>query len=879
MLFGKAMATIFKSITFCLTSLCIIAILSCTTGKKNEKWEQLPYDRKLMPAGKLIELGDSAKENHTLDCALSPDEKWLAVQGRYSLDFISTAENKIVYTLTYDVLPDGNDAMGSFSGICWYKRENERHVFFSVITRKSQSYVVEMKWTGTEARLINLFPFDSVAPKRPALPNALLIQKEKKHEYLYVVLNGQDQLLKQDLFTRKIVWQVNTGVAPYGIVKARNKLYVTNWAGRLPEPGDTNVAGVPWGKARIDPATAACREGSVSIFDPNDGGLLNEIVVGLHPNSIIASPDEKYVYITNSNSDEVTVINTQFDTISEVISLKLQKHFNTFFGDSPNALAISSDGKTLYVANGMDNALSVISLGKNARTGGRKKHSTIKGFIPTGAYPSSVSIFNNKTLYITNLESFGASRPFAFVPLHAPVYNVHHMLTSVSVVDVPNRRQLASYTRTVIAANRLERLKSVQLPARLGVDTIPVPARIGEPSVFKHVLYIIKENRTYDQVLGDVPEGNGDSSLCIFGQQVTPNTHKLVDEFTLMDNFFVSGKCSAEGHNWTDESIVTDYVEKDVRAWFRSYPHTLNDAMVYSPAGAIWDNARNHGRSVRVYGETATPVFDEALTWKDIYSGFVNGKSLSFTNKTTLNTVRELLSENYPGYDGHRIPDILRAETFIRELHDYEKMQGDALPNLMVMALPNDHTGGTRPGLPTPRAMVADNDLALGRIVEALSHSRFWKNTVIFVVEDDSQDGWDHVSAYRSVAIVISAYSKIEETIHVSYNQPSIVRTIEQILGLPPMNIQDAIAEPMTACFKGAPDFTPYTCVLNQIPLDEMNPDLSVLAGKRLYYARKSLEKQFDGIDGGNDELFNHILWFAAKGDGAYPEKYKEDRD
>jgi DNA-binding beta-propeller fold protein YncE len=862
-----------------LTSIIIFLGYSCTHTEPQENWIKLPYDRLLQPAGKLIEMGDTAKENHALDCALSPDEHWLAVQGRYSIDIISTSRNEVIFSMEYDRLPEIKGSMATFSGICWHGKEHEEYIFFSIVMKNALSYIVQMKWEGTKAKLINLFEYDSISSGRPALPNGILVRKEGGHDYLYVVLNGKDEIIKQEIKTGGVLWESNTGVAPYGLAMARNKLYVTNWAGRVPEDSDKNVAGVPWGSARIDPKTAACWEGSISIFDPADGKLLKEIVVGLHPNSIIAARDEDHVFITNSNSDQVTVINTKYDTISEVISVRLQGKFNNYFGDSPNGLAITSNGKTLYVANGMDNALAVISLGKNSANRGKGKHSKIKGFIPTAAYPSSVSILEGKSLYVTNIESLGANRPFDLLSYHSPVYNAHHMLASVSVIDIPDGEQLAAYTDTVISANQLERLKSAELPPREGVSPLPVPERIGEPSVFKHVLYIIKENRTYDQVLGDDPRGNGDSSLCIFGKQVTPNTHKLVREFTLLDNFYVSGKCSAEGHNWTDASIVTDYIEKDVRAWFRSYPHTLNDAMVYAPTGFIWDNARDHGRSVRIYGEAATPVFDNNLTWSDVYKGFLKNESFAFTNKTTLNTVRELLSENYPGYDGHRIPDILRAETFIRELHRYEELPGDSLPQLMVMALPNDHTAGTRPGFPTPRAMVADNDLALGRIVEAVSHSRFWNNTVIFVVEDDSQDGWDHISAYRSVAIVISAYSRMNETIHLPYNQPSIVRTIEQILGLPPMNIQDAIATPMIACFNVIPDFKPYASVENEIPLDEMNPGLSALKGKRLHYARMSLGKQFDGIDTGNDELFNHILWFAAKGTEPYPEKFAEDKD
>jgi DNA-binding beta-propeller fold protein YncE len=217
---------------------------------------------------------------------------------------------------------------------------------------------------------------------------------------------------------------------------------------------------------------------------------------------------------------------------------------------------------------------------------------------------------------------------------------------------------------------------------------------------------------------------------------------------------------------------------------------------------------------------------------------------------------------------------VLRAKTFIDELEGYEKMEGDQWPELIVIALPNDHTGGTRPGLPTPRAMVADNDLALGQIMEAITKSRFWKNTAIFTTEDDSQDGWDHVSAYRTVGSVFSPYSRLKKTVHTNYNQVSVVRTIEQILGIPPMNISDATAMPMFDCFSTIPDFAPFKSVPNQIPLDEMNKSLAELKGTALHFARKSLEPQFDHIDSGNDDLFNRIIWFAMKGKEMYPRKY-----
>jgi hypothetical protein len=688
---------------------------------------------------------------------------------------------------------------------------------------------------------------------------------------LYVVLNGNSKVIKQELNSGDTAWVTDPGVAPYGITLASGKLYVTNWAGRHPASDDKDVAGIPWSLARVNNnAGGSTREGSVAVIDPANGKILKEIIVGLHPNEIISDKTGKFVYVTNSNSDNITAINTTTDEIDETINVRLQSDINSYFGDSPNGLGLSTDDKFLFVANGLDNAIAVIKLRNKGLPSDVSQKSVIEGFIPTGAYPSSVTMSADGKLYVSNLEAMTAR-----LGIHNPaspneIYNSHNMMASVSVIPF-DISTLKAYTDTVIALNDISRALSVREKPRESVKPKPVPERIGEPSVFKHVLYIIKENRTYDQVLGDMKQGDGDPGLCSYGVNITPNIHKLCEEFLLLDNFMVSGKCSAEGHQWTDASIVTDYIEKNVRAWFRSYPHVQTDALVYAPTGFLWDNALKGGKSVRIYGEASLPTLSDTLDWSRIYKAYMKGQKVEFTNHSTIEPVRNILSQTYPSVGDLIFPDVMRADILIKELHDYEAMPGDQLPELMLAALPNDHTAGIRPGSPTPRAMIADNDYALGKIVEAFSKSRFWENTVIFVVEDDSQSGWDHVSAYRTVALVISPYSRLRTTLHTYYTQPSVVRTIEQILGLAPMNIQDAIANTMTACFRLTPDMTPYTAVPNKIPLDEMNKPLASLEGNALRFAEQSMLPEFSGIDKGDDDMLNRILWFAAKGDTPYP--------
>ena len=841
----------------------------------------MPFNRWIDPAGEQLYFGDKENENHALDCVVSPDGKWVAVEGRYSIVIINPESKKIVSRFIMRGNFGTEYLMNTFSGIQWRKTASDYEIFWSVAGGAGKSYVIQARWDGEHIAVINRFLFEAVGPAESALPNEILIAEESGKPVLYVVLNGNNTLEKMDIQTGQKIWSVPTGVAPFGLAISGEKLYVTNWAGSVPEEWDENVAGVPWGAAKVDPKTGATREGTVSVFDSQTGSLLKAIKVGLHPNDILASPDGKFVYVANSNSDLISVINTEKDKVVDKISVNLFQEKLTYFGDSPNGLGITSDGNTLYVANGMDNALAVVQLGKSASSSSTEKENSIAGFIPTGAYPGAVAVYQDKLLFVANIEAEGSRIPTVSATTGKSSYNAHRQMASVLVIQIPEAQQLQNYTEKVEKINQKFRIALTEQLPRKNVEPVPVPARIGEPSVFKHVVYIIKENRTYDQVLGDVKAGDGDSTLCIFGKKVTPNTHKIVDDFFLMDNYHAAGKSSAEGHQWTDMGMVTDYVEKNVRAWFRSYPHVQEDALVYAPTGFIWNNAQKHGKSVRVYGEACVPLYDSTYTWTSMYEGFNKGEKLKFVNHTTIKPLEKILSPNYPGYDNHQVSDVLRARTFIDEMNEYDRMKGDQWPELMVIALPNDHTGGTRPGIPTPRAMVADNDLALGQIIEAISKSRFWNNTVIFITEDDSQDGWDHVSSYRTVGTIVSPYTRLKTTVHTNYNQVSVYRTIEQILGIPVMNVNDATAMPMFDCFSATPDLTTYQSVPNQIPLNEMNKSLAELKGTALHYAKKSLEPQFDHVDSGDDDLLNRIIWFAMKGKEQFPKKYsgKEEEE
>ena len=516
----------------------------------------------------------------------------------------------------------------------------------------------------------------------------------------------------------------------------------------------------------------------------------------------------------------------------------------------------------MYVANGLNNAIAVVQLGKNVALNG-KGTSVITGFIPTEAYPGGLKIFNN-LLIVTNLESNGSN----VIDERKKARTIHQQIASVSTIPLPNAKELAHFTQEVVQLNLTSRIEQLQLAPRENISPKPIPERLGEPSVFKHVIYIIKENKTYDQVFGDLPKGRNDSSLTIFGEKITPNMHALAKQFGWMDDYYASGKSSAEGHQWTDAGMVSDYVEKMVRAWFRSYPHRQEDALVYNKNGFIWNQALDQGKSVKIYGEACETIYDKKRNWSKLYADYKNGVKPDWQNTSTIARIRPVMSINYPDCDNIDFTDQQRADIFLSDWKNYEA--NNDLPNLLLLSLPNDHSAGTSPGFPTPNAMVADNDLAVGRIVEAISNSKYWDSTAIFITEDDSQGGWDHISSYRTVGLVISPYSN-GKLVGTNYNQTSMLRSIEQILGLPPMNIIDASARLMTDCFQLEKNNIKYTALANNIPLDQMNPDVHSLSGKAKKFAIQSQNEVFKDLDSGEDDKMNRILWFYAKGNSNYP--------
>ncbi|MGB4769989.1 MAG: alkaline phosphatase family protein [Chitinophagaceae bacterium] len=821
----------------------------------------MPYNRLVRSAGKVIRFGDPSVENHALDITSIPGTSLFAVQDRYGMLVMNLAGDILDRYAFSSESDEWRNAVSTYSGIKSFVLDGRIWIVWTAAKNK-QGYLIWAEWTGKISKVEGK-ALTSANKSQSLIPNEVYIDKNPKESYVYVILNGTDEVVKLRWSDKQEIWRARTGVAPFGVVVANDKVYVTNWGGPQVTDSSRVTAGVPWGLAYTDKTTGATAEGSVSVYDAVSGRVLKQIKTGLHPNEIISSSDGKFLYVSNGNSDDVTVIATKNDQVSEQIPVGMYRANFKKEGSSPNGLVLDRENTRLFVSNGMDNAVAIVRLGKLSASHS-KGSSFIEGFIPTEAYPSGSALIND-TLVVANLESEGAN----VINANRKARGIHYQLGSVSIIPLPGAEVLKGYTALAFESAMFSKMDALSELPRADVLPVPVPERIGEPSVFKHVVYIIKENKTYDQVFGDMKEGRGDSSLCVFGERITPNIHALARTFGWMDNYYASGKSSAEGHQWSNAAIVSDYVEKNVRAWFRSYPHRQTDAMVYNKQGYIWNNAVTHGKTVRIYGEACTTVYDEKLKWLDLYRSYQSGTKPSWQNTSTIDNILPLISPMFPDNDNLVFSDQQRAAIFLTEWEQYEK-DGN-LPNLMILSLPNDHTAGTSPGFPTPNAMVADNDLALGKIIDRIMKSKYFDSTVIFITQDDSQGGWDHISAYRTVGIVISAYST-GSVIKSNYNQTSMVRTMEQILGLPPMNVIDATAQPMFDCFANTKKNFKFDYLNTNIPLDEMNKPLSALKGIEKKYAKQSMNEVYNEVDGGEDDEMNRIIWFYAKGRKKYPQ-------
>jgi YVTN family beta-propeller protein len=816
----------------------------------------LPTRQIVRPAGDVLTF-----PGRPVDLALTPDGRFLFAKHNLGLLAVDVASWKVIATL--------RTAGASLHGLL-VSRDGHR-LYATDVGPAVRELTVDAAGTLAPARLL---PLD-----KGAYGCGLALSADGAR--LYVCQNKLNSVAVIDLAAGAVVGHLPCGLAPYDIRLSPDgaTAYVSNWGGRPPRPGDltANSAGT---QVVVD-ARGVAVGGTVSILDVAAQKELAQLDTGRHAADMALTRDGRLLYVANANDDTVTVIDTAARKARA--SILVRPEADTPYGSASNALCLSADERTLYVANGGNNAVAVVDVaGLMAARDQAKEENwsgwllyglppgarAVRGFIPSGWYPGAVARFG-ETLFVANVKGFGSRA--GTVPAGA-ARRVQAALGSLCKVPLPDQATLQRYTEQVMDECLVPRVMAAYEPKRPDQPPRPVPERFGEPSVFRHVIYVIKENRTYDQILGDCGRGESEPKLCQFGAAVTPNQHALTQKFVLLDNYYCNGINSADGHCWACEGNVTDHLEKSVGGYARNYDFGF-DALTFSSSGFLWDNVLSHGLSFTSFGESANSKTDPKVPWSELYRRFTQTGAVEGVHFVNDIGIANLARHSVPGYPGWDlgIPDIIRADLFIKDMQRHAADANDPWSNLIIVYLPCDHTGGP----PTARAQVADNDLAVGRIVDAVSHSRFWRDTVFFINEDDPQAGVDHIDGHRSPCYVASAYTKRGAVVSEFYNQTSVLHTIEQIFGCPPMNQMDAMAPLMGACFQDQLDLTPFEAVPNQIPLDEMPARRAALHGYAAKLAARVDRIDFSRPDQGTPadlDSLNRWIWHNARGwDEPYP--------
>jgi YVTN family beta-propeller protein len=633
----------------------------------------------------------------------------------------------------------------------------------------------------------------------------------------------------------------------YVVTKEKNALYVVDLTGKdtaisYDLGGEAYTCLLSGNKEKLYISCWGCDK--VQIFDTKKRMITGSIAVGDNPNDMCITSDDKFLFVANANDNSVSVIDLAKRKVIETLNAALFPHAPT--GSTTNSVALSDDNGTLYIANADNNCLAVFDVHSPGK-------SSSKGFIPTGWYPTCVRVIGN-TIYVANGKGFSSkANPNGPNP-SSKKQNVAYQSGNIkkehieyigglfkgtlSIIPVPDKNQLGIYSQVVY--HNTPYTKDLE-DSPEGSDGNPIPHTVGDASPIKHVFYIIKENRTYDQVLGDIPAGNGDTSLVLFGEKVTPNQHALAKEFVLLDNFYVDGEVSADGHNWSTGAYATDFLEKSWptayggRGGFYNAEGTRDIAN--NKNGFIWDLCNKYGVTYRTYGEFADD------------------------GKPNIPALKDHLCPYYTGWN-EAVRDTTRYYQWQREFDSM--LAVGAVPQLNTMRFVNDHTEGLRLGKFTPAAHVADNDWAVGLFVEHLSKSKIWNESAVFIVEDDAQNGPDHVDAHRSTTYLAGGLVKRHFVDHTMYSTSSVLRTIELILGLPPMSQYDAAAIPMWRCFSEKANPAPFASIGAQVNLDEKNMAMNMRQ-------RQSEDFNFGAEDRVPDAAFNEVLWFAVKGNDNCP--------
>lgn len=784
-----------KLSVFFIALICYSAGYSQLNEVVKKQRVELPNGWSLTPVGKSLQLGDLP-----LNLAISSSKKWMAVtnngQGKQSLQLIDIAKEKIA---------DEISIAKAWLGLKFSADEK-----FLYASGGNDNWILKYAVQKNKLVLIDSIVLGKKWPERIS-PAGLDIDDAKN--LLYVVTKDNNALYTIDLKTKATIEKIKLPAEAYTCLLSNDKteLYISCWGA-----------------------------GKVLIYNTDSKKITSEIEVGSNPNDFCLTKSGKFLFIANANDNTVSIINIKTKQVIETLNAALYPDAPN--GSTTNSVALSSDEKTLYIANADNNCLTVFDVSIPGK-------SSSKGFIPVGWYPTAVKTIGKK-IFVANGKGFTSyANPGGPNPITNNIdlsfqkgdtskpkeveYIGGLFKGNLLIIDEPTEKLLSEYSEAVYKNTPYTKTKELISEGEQGN---PIPMKIGDSSPIKYVFYIVKENRTYDQVLGDMPEGNGDPKLCLFGEKITPNLHAISREFVLLDNFYVDGEVSADGHNWSMAAYSNDYLEK---TWVTSYGGRGGDydaegnrAIANNKKGFIWDHCKRAGVSYRTYGEFADDYKPNIPVLKDHFCTY------------------------YTSWD-QKIRDTTRVGQWKRDFDSLVAI--NALPQLNTLRIINDHTEGLSKGRPTPFAHVADNDLAIGMFIEYLSKSPVWKESAVFILEDDAQDGADHVDAHRSTAYVAGGFVKRHFVDHTLYSTSGMLRTIELILGIPPMSQYDAAATPMYRSFSHNADLTAFTAKPLQTDINEKNQQESA-------WQRKSELFDFTKEDRVDSKAFNEVLWKAVKG-------------
>ena len=756
---------------------------------------RLPTGRSLQPHGLSLEF-------HGRPVDLVVYKNWLLVKDRGHLRVVDIETWKEIQVLR-------SRGGASLTGLCV---DRDGVVYFS----NSKQEVHRFETTGDAAKPYRFR--DSIQFSAGSFPCGLALSEDQKK--LFVCLSKANRLGVVDLPTAKVEKELETDIAPYEVLVDGASVVVSCLGGPAPK---SNEASAPSGgsETRVD-ARGVALGGSINLFsssavegteDEKKSVGFKRVPTGRHPMQL-AKLGPSLVGFVNTNDDSLQRIRTTEAT--DLGTQSLRPDPNLPFGSMPSDLMLwqpQSDQGILLTTLAGNNAVGVFA----------SDDFRLLGLVPTGWYPIAMAR-DSQYLFVANVKGRGSRAKRRELEKGRNSHDHLGTVQRIPLADLQDEKRLAELTATSRSLSRLPQilrnLESASSESNLSESNLSeseqvsqvVPERLGQPSKIRHVIYVIKENRTFDQVFGDVQQARSESKLCLFPESVTPNHHALAKRFGLLDNYYCNGVLSADGHSWATEANVTPYLERAFGGFARSYTFG-DDPLTYSSTGFLWDRFLDAGLSFRNYGEFNYSEPPKGMNYQDVFQAYTEGKPIEFSHKIGIQRLRDFSCPDYPGWN-MLIPDVLRMERFLKEFREFEA-KGE-LPHLMIVYLPQDHLGG---GI-TSRSHMADNDQALGQLVDAVSHSRFWKHTAIFVNEDDPQNGFDHIDGHRSLCLVISPYSRpgINNRF---YNQTSVIRTILHIFGLAPLNQQDASMPLMANCFQETPDFRPYQRVPTEIPLNE----------------------------------------------------------